>query len=89
MARRFVQVIKQLFRSNTPEPFVKLVGRDRFENKFYERLPGRMKCLSLVNIQSCFLQENRHYNSSRRFYQPADYENVRLTIDPAWEGEYE
>ena len=86
---RFVQAIKQLFRSNTPEQFVKLVGRDRFENKFYERLPGRLKSLSLTNIRDCFLQGNQHYNSSRRFYEPADYENVRLTIDPAWEGAFE
>ncbi len=66
---KIVQVIKQLFGSNSREPLVKLVGTDRFQNKFYERLPG-----------------NRHYNSTRRFYEPQDYTNVRLSIDPAWEG---
>ncbi len=66
---KIVGVIKQLFGLNTREPLAKLVGTDRFQNKFFERLPG-----------------NRHYNSTRRFYEPADYSNVRLSIDPAWEG---
>lgn len=66
---RLIQSIKQLFGSKTGESLVKLVGTDRFNNKFYERLPG-----------------SRHYNSTRRFYEPADYSNVRLHIDPAWEG---
>ncbi len=66
---KIVGVIKQLFGLNTREPLVKLVGTDRFQNKFFERLPG-----------------NRHYNSPCRFYEPADYSNVRLSIDPAWEG---
>lgn len=87
MARIF-QAIKQLFSSNTREPFVKLVGTDRFQNKFYERLPGRNEERKDFS-RSCFCQGNRHYNSTRRFYEPADYSNVRLTIDPAWEGEYE
>ncbi|CAM4748949.1 unnamed protein product [Rotaria magnacalcarata] len=60
---KFVQSLKQIFSSSkAPESFVKLIGSDRFKNKFYERLPG-----------------NRHYNSTRRFYEPADYSNVRLT----------
>ncbi|CAF1162227.1 unnamed protein product [Rotaria sordida] len=66
---KLIRVIKQIFSSNTSESFVKLVGTDRFQNKFYERLPG-----------------NRHYNSSRRFYEPANYTDVRLHIDPAWEA---
>ncbi|CAF3921980.1 unnamed protein product [Rotaria magnacalcarata] len=67
---KFVQSLKQIFSSSkAPESFVKLIGSDRFKNKFYERLPG-----------------NRHYNSTRRFYEPADYSNVRLSIDPAWEA---
>ncbi|CAF2511488.1 unnamed protein product [Rotaria sp. Silwood2] len=32
------------------------------------------------------LPGNRHYNSSRRFYEPANYSDVRLHIDPAWEA---
>lgn len=40
---KFLRTIKQIFSSNrTPESFVKLVGTDRFQNKFYERLPGRI-----------------------------------------------
>jgi hypothetical protein len=39
---RIIQAIKQLFGSNTREQFVKLIGTDRFQNKFYERLPGRI-----------------------------------------------
>ncbi|CAF1139965.1 unnamed protein product [Rotaria sordida] len=66
---KLIRVIKQIFSSNTSESFVKLVGTDRFQNKFYERLLG-----------------NRHYNSSRRFYEPANYTDVRLHIDPAWEA---
>lgn len=38
---KIVQVIKQLFSSKTSESFVKFVGTDRFQNKFYERLPGK------------------------------------------------
>jgi len=38
---KIFQAIKQLFSSKTRESFVKLVGTDRFENKFYERLPGK------------------------------------------------
>ncbi|CAF3395800.1 unnamed protein product [Rotaria socialis] len=67
---KLVQSIKQIFSSSkASESFVKLIGSDRFKNKFYERLPG-----------------NRHYHSARRFYEPADYSNVRLSIDPAWEA---
>jgi NADH:ubiquinone oxidoreductase subunit len=69
---RIIQAIKQLFGSNTREPFVKLIGTDRFQNKFYERLPG-----------------NRYYKSTRRFYEPADYADVHLHIDPAWEGSFQ
>jgi len=39
---KIIQAIKQLFGSNTREQFVKLVGIDRFQNKFYERLPGKI-----------------------------------------------
>lgn len=39
---KIFQAIKQLFSSKTRESFVKLVGTDRFENKFYERLPGKI-----------------------------------------------
>jgi len=39
---KIFQAIKQIFGSNTREPFVKLVGTDRFQNKFYERLPGKI-----------------------------------------------
>ncbi len=39
---KIFQAIKQLFGSKTRESFVKLVGTDRFENKFYERLPGKI-----------------------------------------------
>ncbi|CAF1608390.1 unnamed protein product [Adineta ricciae] len=66
---RVIQAIKQLFTKKSSEQFVKFVGTDRFENKFYERLPG-----------------NRYYDSIRRYYEPADYTNVRLHIDPAWEA---
>jgi hypothetical protein len=39
---KIFQAIKKLFGSNTREPLAKLVGKDRFENKFYERLPGKI-----------------------------------------------
>ncbi|CAF1248899.1 unnamed protein product [Rotaria sp. Silwood1] len=66
---KLIRTIKQIFNSNSRESLVKLVGTDRFQNKFYERLPG-----------------NRHYNSSRRFYEPANYSDIQLHIDPAWEA---
>ncbi|UJR08330.1 hypothetical protein I4U23_012601 [Adineta vaga] len=66
---KVIQAIKQLFTKKSSEQFVKLVGTDRFNNKFYERLPG-----------------NRYYTSTRRYYEPADYSDVRLHIDPAWEA---
>ncbi|CAF3842895.1 unnamed protein product [Adineta steineri] len=67
---KFLQTLKQIFTRTSSEQFVKLVGTDRFQNKFYERLPG-----------------NRYYESSaRRYYEPSDYSNVRLHIDPAWEA---
>jgi hypothetical protein len=84
---KIVQVLKQLFGSNTREPFVKLVGTDRFQNKFYERLPGKIDFIfRLKNFFFAFSKGNRHYNSTRRFYEPVDYSNVRLSVDPAWEG---
>jgi hypothetical protein len=39
---RLIQAIKQIFASKSTEKFVKLVGTDRFQNKFYERLPGKI-----------------------------------------------
>ena len=39
---KFIRIIKQIFGSTTEESLVKLVGTDRFQNKFYERLPGRI-----------------------------------------------
>ncbi len=39
---RLIQAIKQIFTSKSSETFVKLVGTDRFQNKFYERLPGKI-----------------------------------------------
>jgi len=66
---KIIQSIKQIFSSKSSQSLVKLVGTDRFNNKFYERLPG-----------------HRHYNSSKRYYEPEDYSNVRIRVDPAWEG---
>lgn len=44
----------------------------------------------MTKIIMCIFKKkgNRHYNSSRRFYEPTDYSNVRLHVDPAWEGLY-
>ena len=81
---KIVQAIKQLFRSKTSDSLVKLVGTDRFENKYYERLPGTIAFI-LPNLLF-FLVGHRYYNSTRRFYEPTDYSNVRLHIDPAWDG---
>lgn len=39
---KIFQVIKQVFGLKNGESLVKLVGIDRFQNKFYERLPGKI-----------------------------------------------
>lgn len=88
---KLFQTIKQIFRTTSAnEKFVKFVGTDRFENKFYERLPGKSKHFKTnerTNGQENFFVGNRHYDAARRYYEPSDYENVRLRIDPSWEGE--
>lgn len=39
---RIFQAFKRIFNSKSQDSLTKFVGTDRFENKFYERLPGKI-----------------------------------------------